>query len=357
MRFPIGGRTLVLGLAFLGGTIAGVLAARSVSVAQAQVPPGKGAAAATASDNPFIPTSDYSRRPVAYIYGTTPITREELGEYLIAREGAERLANLVNRRIIERVAQEKGISVTQAEIEADFAETLKGLGNLQAKEFVDRVLKQYHKTLYEWKEDVIKPRILMSKMCRDRVQVTQEDLQQAFDAAYGEKVDCRIILWPKGEEHVAKKLYGQIREKAEEFERQARTQANPNLASTGGHIKPIGRHTTGNELLERAAFSLRKDELSELIETPEGVVVVKCVDRIPSNNKFKLDDKREELSKEVFDKKIQAEIPKLFKELHDQASPQFILKNGETEAELVQAVQKELQSEHAGKAAAPGHSN
>src|SRR5439155_19495468 len=32
------------------------------------------------------PPSDYTQRVVAYIYGTVPITREDLGEYLIARK-------------------------------------------------------------------------------------------------------------------------------------------------------------------------------------------------------------------------------------------------------------------------------
>src|SRR5262245_23828600 len=51
--------------------------------------------------HPNGPGSDYSRRVVAYIFGNRPITREELGEYLIERVGAERLEFLVNRRIIE----------------------------------------------------------------------------------------------------------------------------------------------------------------------------------------------------------------------------------------------------------------
>src|SRR5438105_14620031 len=37
-----------------------------------------------------------SRQVVAYIYGSIPITREDLGEYLIARQGAERLELMVN---------------------------------------------------------------------------------------------------------------------------------------------------------------------------------------------------------------------------------------------------------------------
>src|SRR5262249_9528430 len=47
-----------------------------------------------------VSATDYGQRVVAYIYGNVPITREELGEYLIARFGAERTEFLVNRRIV-----------------------------------------------------------------------------------------------------------------------------------------------------------------------------------------------------------------------------------------------------------------
>ena len=44
---------------------------------------------------PAQPPSDYSRRVVAYIHNTIPITREDLGEYLIARMGHDRLESLL----------------------------------------------------------------------------------------------------------------------------------------------------------------------------------------------------------------------------------------------------------------------
>src|SRR5437868_6517832 len=62
--------------------------------------------------------SDYAKRAVAWIGDTEVVTREELGEYLIARFGAERLEMLVNKRIIDRACKEKGIDVTEAEIDA-----------------------------------------------------------------------------------------------------------------------------------------------------------------------------------------------------------------------------------------------
>src|SRR5262249_58828595 len=75
------------------------------------------ARAASAPEACGLP-SDYSRRPVAYIHGSVAITREELGEYLIARFGKDRLKNLINKRIIEHAARQKGVEVAAAEVQA-----------------------------------------------------------------------------------------------------------------------------------------------------------------------------------------------------------------------------------------------
>src|SRR5262245_15099175 len=70
------------------------------SPAPAQGPPAP--AAQKPAEAPIAPPSgsDYSNRVVAYIYNTIPITREDLGEYLIERYGADKLELLVNKRII-----------------------------------------------------------------------------------------------------------------------------------------------------------------------------------------------------------------------------------------------------------------
>src|SRR5207247_1669489 len=112
-------------------------------------------------------------------------------------------------------------------------------------------------------------------------------------------------------------------------------QARPRLASSGGGIKPRGRYTTGSEEMEQAAFKLRPGELSELIGTPEGTVVIKCVGRIPPDTSKRLEEVRADLEKEVIEKKIQLEIPKVFNELSTQAKPNLILRDYTTEEELL----------------------
>ena len=107
---------------------------------------------------------------------TCAITREELGEYLIARHGADRLQHLVNKRIIELACQAHGIQVSDKEIDAALAEDLASL-KVSAKEFEEKTLKDYGKSLYEWREDVIRPKLYMTKLCQDSVDVTPDDLK------------------------------------------------------------------------------------------------------------------------------------------------------------------------------------
>jgi parvulin-like peptidyl-prolyl isomerase len=353
MRVQLVRQRLILALAVLGLATATAFWGRGKSLSQATAEPPSAATTAPTSSTPQpAASSDYAQRNVAYIHNTVPITREQFGEYLIARQGADRLPNFVNKCIIEYASQQKGITVTDAEVEADFAATLKGLGNVTSRDFVAKVLKPYNKTLYEWKEDVIKPRILLTKMCRDHVQVTDEDLRLAFEAYYGEKVDCRMIMWPHSERHlVFNSIYGKIRDSEAEFERAATHQASQMLAAKGGRMEPIGHNTTGNEELEKAAFALQPGELSRVLDTPQGLVVLKCVQRLAPNKSKKLEEVRDQLSKEVFDKKLQREIPQYFKELSDQAQPKLLLKHQFTEDELVREVQKELQSDSAKKGA------
>ncbi len=324
----------LLALAFCWGRFGSLPRATAVPPAA----PAPAGAAAAPADAP----SDYARRWVAVIHGNVPITREEFGEYLIARH-SDQLELLVNKRIIELACKQRGIEVTPAEIEAALAEDLKGL-QVSLKDFVNQILlPRYHKTLYEWKEDVIRPKLALAKLCRDRVKVTDQDFQEAFEAYYGEKVECRLILFLKDQEKLVMEKYGELRSSDAAFDEMARKQSTPSLAAKGGAIRPIAHKTTGNPELEKEAFSLRPGEVSRLIETPQGLALLKCVKRIPPDTTKSLDKERPALEKEIVEKKTQLEIPNLVKELKEQAKPKFFLQRPTTQEELERDVKRAIQ--------------
>jgi hypothetical protein len=328
-------RRLLLLVAWGGVAAAGYCWGRFGTAPKVRAEPVRGGGVAGESR----PASDYSRRPVAYIHETIPITREDLGEYLIARCGKQRLTNLINKRIIEHTARQKGVEISAAEVDAALVADYTQLGLRSPREFEDHLLKRYQKTIYEWKEDVIKPRLMMEKMCRSRVTVSREDVAQAYEAYFGEKVECKIIMWPKEEEHhVLHTIWPKIHNNEEEFDRAARMQASPSLAAAGGLVKPLGHNTTGDPALEKVLFSLRPGETSEVIRTREGLVVIKCLRRLPPDTTASYESRRPKLEKEVFDKKVALEIGKMFQDLKAQARPRNFLEP----RDIVQEVKEEL---------------
>jgi hypothetical protein len=283
-----------------------------------------------------------ARQVVATYNGRTPITREDFGEFLIARYGVEQVEFLVNRRVIDKECKARSVSVTPQEIEAALSEDLKKLGAIDLKVFQKDFLGPYNKNLYEWREDVIRPRLLMAKLCRDHVKVEEAELKMAYEAEFGEKLEGRMILWPADQTRFAMMEYTQLRDDPKTFEEKAKHQASGTLASKGGKIGPFGRHTLGNEELEQEAFKLHEREMTTLIGTPEGHAVFKLEKRLPANTSVTLDSVREKLTKEVFERKVQIEMQTAFRDLRAKANPRVLLKDSSKPADLVESTKKLL---------------
>jgi hypothetical protein len=293
---------------------------------------------------PVTAPTDNSQRVVAYIHGSTPITREEYGEYLITRSDYNRLELLINKRIIEAEAAAKNVVVTPEEIEASINEDVKSI-NVGKTEFVNQVLKRYGKTLFEWKEDVVKPKLMLQKLYRGQVEVTADDLQQAFACRYGEKVDCRVILVPTGEDTVQRvtRLFEEVRANEQAFLAAARKQAVPALAMAEGQINPIARYMGGDSnVLEEEAFKLQAGDVSRPVQTKQGTFIIRCTKRIPPEAGKTIDGEKAVLSKEVIDRKMAKGIEQLFKELRDKANPTFIMPRPKTTEEVKHDAEKLL---------------
>lgn len=293
------------------------------------------------------PSPDYMRRVVARVYGNIDITREDYGEYLIARAGPDKLELLINKVIVEHCCREKGIDVGPVEVDAALDQDCKDLG-VDRKLFIDNVLRQYKKSLYEWKEDVLKPRIMMSRYCQDRVQVSEEDLRQAFERHYGEKIKARILLYPLNTPNLSK-IWEEVHNNAEAFDQQARKQPNLQLAQKGGEIQPI-THFAGKDAhskrIEQTAFSLQKGDVSEIITGPEGSLIIKCVERIPPDRTKIFENEHEMLKREMLDAKTQEEIGKVFQAMKAQANPINYLKTTTTMADLNKNVKEALDEDN-----------
>lgn len=299
------------------------------------VPPG----ADPKNPPPRVPHPD--PKVLAVIYGTTPVTREDLGEFLIARGGYEKVEFLVNKRIIEAEAARRGIGLNPEEIAAgqkDYIAKL-GIANLTVDDFVKHVLPRRGLTKFSWTEDVIKPELVLAKMCRDRVKVAKEDVEHAFENRFGEKRRAKVILWKKDEARLALKQWDEARKSDEDFDRIARAQSDPTLASKCGEVEPIGRYVDADDRrIEQVVFSLRVGEVSQLFETPVGIMCVKCIGVVPPQAGVTLEAVRAELEKLVYQRKLDRAIPSYFAELKQAAGAEVLLRGPTTPREFQDGV-------------------
>jgi hypothetical protein len=272
---------------------------------------------------------EYSRRAVAYLYNNqVPVTREELGEYLIARFGAERIEFMINRKIVEMECSKYHISATDAEVEHRFQKDLKSFNTpLTEQEFVNSVLRRFGKSLYEWKEDVIRPKIMMEKLVQATIKITDADVREGFEARYGPKVECRMIVMEKGNRFIAQKVWENARKGPVNFMEEARKQFIPNLAAEGGKVPAIHKHF-GDKDLENTAFRLKEGEISTLLEMKDGTyVILLCEKHLPANILVRFEDERAALSKEMFELRVSQKIPDVFVRMREQATPRVVLSN------------------------------
>ncbi|MCI0681952.1 MAG: hypothetical protein L0Y71_07600 [Gemmataceae bacterium] len=299
------------------------------------------------------PSGGYGGRVVAYIYGDEPITREELGEFLIARFGAERLDFLVNRRIVERTCKARGIEVTDAMIDAQLDRDLEKMGkNFTRKNFNDLVLKKFKKTMYEWKEDVIRPKLMMVQLVAPMVKVTEEDLRKGFEGRYGPKVECRWIVLP--DDKYKEQLWQKASANEAGFNEVATKYNLPALCPHGGKgVPPIHRHF-GDPNVERIAFGLKEGDVSPLIGLADKtVVILKCDKHIPADLTKRFEEERLALYQEIYDLKLQQTINEKVAKMREDASPKLLLQRELRQDDLERAVVPEISGQPVPRTALP----
>jgi PPIC-type PPIASE domain len=292
---------------------------------------------------------DYCLRAVAYLYNNTvKVTREELGEYLIARFGPERLEFMINRKIVEMECYKHNITATDQEVEDRFQQDLKSFGpSLTQADFVNNILRRFGKSLYEWKEDVIRPKIMMEKLVQSKVQITDADVREGFEAKYGPRVECRMIVLEKGNEAVAQKVLDNARKGYANFLEEARKQFIPNLAAEGGKVPPIHKHF-GDKELENTAFRLKEGEVSGLLTMKDGtLVILYCEKHLPANVAVRFEDERQKLAKEMFELRVAQRIPEAFQAMKAAATTRMVLSNaGQASANVIPPAQPLPQPHH-----------
>ena len=178
--------------------------------------------------------------PIIKINGQV-ITRAQLADECIARKGKEIADLLINRTLVEQALTAKKLEVTAAEIHQEVENVAKRFG-ISYEGWLLTLDKERGISPMQYARDIIFPALALRKLCAGHVQVTPEDMKQAFEAQYAEKIRCRMILVDTQVKAVG--LWEEVRKNPGGFEKLASENSmDTGSRSMGGLLPdPITRH-------------------------------------------------------------------------------------------------------------------
>ena len=255
---------------------------------------------------------------VVAIVNGQELNRQELANSLIDTYGREGLEILIRRTLVGQEADRLNIKVTKEEIAERIDYMVEGMikqqmrrGGLKDEDDLKRELEKAGLTIEKYKRNVIKSlkltrdqvgaELLAEKIIKKTINITDEELHEAYEEQYGEKIIAtQIVLRTKRE---AEKILEKLKAGAD-FEAVAKKESIDRAsASRGGRMLPFGPYGT----LGKAVANLTKGKISEIIKTDSGYHILKVDNRVPRSMK-KFSEVKDDLVKLVTARKVQNRI-------------------------------------------------
>ena len=193
--------------------------------------------------------------PVAIINNEV-ITRAQLADEAIARNGPEILKTLMARRLLEQAVRGAKLEVTPDEINREIDGVAMQMAGLSREAWLITLNKERNISPEQYARDIIFPAIALRKLAASRAQVTDKDIKAAFDASYGEKIRVRVIMTDKLRS--AQLIWEELKKNPNGFEAIARERSTDQASrSLGGLVgEPITRHAYPLNVSEKAFLEL-----------------------------------------------------------------------------------------------------
>lgn len=260
----------------------------------------------------------------ATIDGNQILVRE-LALECIDRYGKEVLEGTINRTLIEVECKKRNITVTEKDMQDEITRAAalgvkpKADGTPDVKAWLEQITKEEGATLDIYRRDVVWPSAAMRKLAGDKVNVSEEDMKRGFDANYGPKVRCLAIVlnnqrraqevFEKARKNNTSEFFGEL---AEQYS------IEPSSRALRGEVPPI-RKWGGQPNLEKEAFALKPGELSGIIQVGDKFILLRC-EGYTQAAKINLADVRDEIYKDLYDKKLRLKMTEYFENMQDNAT-------------------------------------
>lgn len=255
---------------------------------------------------------------VAAVVNGEPISRESLGNQCLVRWGDETLESLVNKQLITTACTERGIVISEHDIDAEINDIAKKFG-MSTEQYLTMLQNERDVSEVHYRRDIVWPTIALKRLAADRLTVTEEQLAKEFESQYGPKVQVRMISLTSASE--AAKVLQLARANPDDFPTLAKEySADPNSASAKGLIPPVRKHM-GEPAIEKAVFALKVGEISEVVEAANQFFVFKCERLLPAatiSPQFR-QQARAAMKDQIIERNLRSASGNIFKALQSKA--------------------------------------
>lgn len=269
---------------------------------------------------------------VAATLNGQPVSLRELQEECINRHGVEVLDGEINRKILQQELTRRQLSVTEADLEAEIVRAADSLGFLtkEGKPDMEAWLKQVTEeqgvSVELYVRDAVWPTVALKKLVDQQVQVSEEDITKGFAANYGERAQVLAIVvdsqrraqevWEMARRNPTEKFFGEL---ARQYS------IEPVSKNNDGQVPPIRRHS-GQPTLEEEAFKLKPGQISGIIQAGNQSIILYSLG-LTKPVITNIEDVRDELVKELHEKKLRLAMADEFERLRDNAQIDNFLAN------------------------------
>ena len=287
--------------------------------AQAQPPPrAKPRAAAPAQGTAAVSSATDPRTlGVVAVVNGEKITRQQLARESLKRYGEEVLEKVINQQMIQQACTDGKVIITHRHVDEEIDRMAKKFG-LSRDIFLQTIRDDRQMPIHEYRQEIW-GRLALKQLAGAQIQVTEEDLDKAFETEYGPRVRTRMIVTLTAEK--AEKLRQLALQDPDHFGDLAKEHSeDKNSASVRGQIPPIRMHT-GDPALEKAAFGLAEGQVSKVVPMAGRFILLKCEKRLPPvyvAKQFQTDARRR-LADRVRFQKMRSVAAGIFRQLQESA--------------------------------------
>lgn len=214
--------------------------------------------------------------PVATVNGVE-ISKDKLYDELVKAGGAQTLDEMINDELMKQEVTKANIKITDADIKKEISYLEQQYGS---KEGLDAALQQNSMTQEDLNKLVVK-QLEMRKLLSSKIKVTDEEVKSFFDQNKESlntpeqvRVSSITVATKAEADDILKQLKGGSDFAALAKEKSADTATK----AKGGDLGFFAKGQQDPAVVD-AAFKLKKDELSGVVESQSGFQILKLTDR------------------------------------------------------------------------------